>query len=108
MFCDTCHWYTAGKKTCPHCGAPQDPKKAKDMFNLPGDVSVLDDSFMDKPLTDAPMPAIAVSPPPPAPKPPSPSVPGPSAPQAVYCGRCGARVNTSRFCSRCGAALTPK
>ena len=100
MFCDTCHWYTAGEKICPHCGAAQSPKKAKDMFNLPGDVSVLDDTFMDKPLTGAPMPAIET--PAPAPKPVA-----PPQPIANFCGRCGARANPGRFCSRCGAALYP-
>jgi len=100
MFCDTCHWYTAGEKTCPHCGVRQSPKKAKDMFNLPGDVSVLDDSFMDTPLTDAPMPIIGLSPPA-TPKPPSP-------PAAKFCGRCGANANTGSFCCKCGAALTLK
>ena len=98
MFCDQCHWYTAGKKICPHCGAEQSPKKAKDMFNLPGDKSVLDDKFMDAPLTGAPMPAIRTSAPPPAPPP-------PPLPQANFCGRCGARANAGRFCSRCGAQL---
>jgi len=82
MFCDTCHWYTAGEKTCPHCGAVQGPKKAKDMFNLPGDLSVLDDSFMDTPLAGAPMteppaPAPVVLPPAPSPKPAPPQAPVP-------------------------------
>jgi predicted amidophosphoribosyltransferase len=99
MFCDTCHWYTAGESVCPHCGAPQGPKKAKDMFNLPGDVSVLDGKFIDAPLTNAPMPAIETSAPPP-PK------PAPPAKGTKFCGRCGAKANADgRFCSACGAPL---
>ena len=74
MFCDTCHWYTAGEKICPHCGAEQKPKAAKDMFHLPGDVSILDDTFMDKPLAGMPKPAPVpkaepIAKPVPAPKP---------------------------------------
>jgi len=111
MFCDTCHWYTAGAPICPHCGAKQSPKKAKDMFNLPGDVSVLDSSFMDGPLVDAPMPEIGTSAPPP--KPPQPKsapvqrpAPPPAAapPPARFCGRCGTKA-LGRFCSVCGAPL---
>lgn len=101
MFCDTCHWYTAGEKICPHCGAEQSPKKAKDMFRLPGDVSILDDKFIDTPLTDAPMPAIETSAPQPAAKPAAPAVHG-----IKFCGRCGAKANAAgRFCSACGAPL---
>ena len=93
MFCDTCHWYTAGKNICPHCGAKQKPKAAKDMFNLPSDVSVLDDSFMDRPLVDAPMPTIGTSAP-------------PAAPQALtFCGKCGTRASAGKFCAACGAQL---
>jgi len=87
MFCDTCHWYTAGEKICPHCGAEQSPKKA-DIFNLPGGVSVLDDTFLDKPLAEAskaapapvPVPKPAPAPrPAPAPKPaPVPQAPPPA------------------------------
>ncbi|MCL2494102.1 MAG: hypothetical protein FWE98_00410 [Oscillospiraceae bacterium] len=117
MFCDTCHWYTAGESVCPHCGAPQSPKKAKDMFRLPGDVSILDGAFMDGPLVNTPMPDMAAGastippppPPPPAPRPPSvPAPPPPSiapSPRSNFCGRCGARANAGRFCSRCGAPL---
>ena len=82
MFCDTCHWYTAGEKICPHCGAAQSPKKAKDMFILPGDASLLDDKILE--------------PPPPVPL------------AANFCGRCGARANPGRFCSVCGAQLNPQ
>ena len=87
MFCDTCHWYTAGEKICPHCGAVQSPKKAKDMFNLPGDVSVLDDKLINTPV--------------PVPKPAAPP------PQGIkFCVRCGTGASiASRFCSRCGAPL---
>jgi len=100
MFCDTCHWYTAGEKICPHCGAPQKPKPAKDMFNLPGDVSILDDSFMNRPLADAPMPAMEA----PAPKT---VFQPPPAPQRArrFCGKCGARAGAGRFCAACGALL---
>ena len=100
MFCDTCHWYTAGESVCPHCGAPQSPKKAKDMFRLPGDVSVLDGAFMDGPLVDTPMPDIKTSQPPVSP-PPSVS----QSPVSNFCGRCGARAGAGRFCSRCGSPL---
>ncbi|MCL2299472.1 MAG: hypothetical protein FWC27_04930, partial [Firmicutes bacterium] len=34
MFCDQCHWYTAGEKICPHCGAPQEPPEPEDAFGL--------------------------------------------------------------------------
>jgi len=85
MFCDTCHWYTAGEKICPHCGAEQSQKKAKDMFNLPGDVSVLD----DKPVDALPPPV-------------------PPPPRINFCGRCGARTGAGNFCSHCGAALNPQ
>jgi len=93
MFCDTCHWYTAGEKICPHCGAVQKPRAAKDMFNLPGDVSVLDDAFMNRPLTDAPMPVLEAS------------VLRSTSRPAEFCGRCGTRAGAGRFCSVCGAAL---
>ena len=96
MFCDTCHWYTAGEKICPHCGAEQKPKAAKDMFRLPGDVSVLDDAFMNQPLTDAPMPVIEASALRSTTRP---------VPTARFCGRCGAKAVAGRFCSVCGAAL---
>ena len=106
MFCDTCHWYTAGDKICPHCGAQQSPKKVKDMFNLPGDVSILDSRFMDAPLVDTPMPAIETSAPPPAARPIPPQRPAPPPQGMKFCGRCGAKANAaSRFCAACGAPL---
>jgi len=112
MFCDTCHWYTAGESICRHCGAKQKPKPAKDVFNLPGDVSVLDDSFMDSPLAGTPMPVIEASSlktvfqpfaaPPPVPAP----GPQPPPPQAVrFCGRCGKRAGAGNFCPSCGTPL---
>jgi len=105
MFCDTCHWYTAGKAICPHCGARQKSRPAKDMFNLPGDISVLDDAFMNAPLVDAPMPAIEASSQKPVFQPPP--VP-PAQPRAHrFCGRCGARAGGGRFCAACGAPLNP-
>jgi len=107
MFCDTCHWYTAGESICPHCGAAQSPKKKADMFNLPGDVSVLDDAFMNAPLVDAPMPVIGT--PPPTPGPPSPPAPRPASvtpsPVSGFCGRCVAKTGAGKFCSRCGSPL---
>ena len=99
MFCDTCHWYTAGKSVCPHCGAVQKPKPARDMFNLPGDVSILDDAFMNKPLVDTPMPAIETSAPKAAPR------PAPQRAVVMFCSRCGKRAGAGVFCSACGAPL---
>ena len=99
MFCDTCHWYTAGEPICPHCGAKQSPKKTNNIFNLPGDVSVLDGSFMDAPLVDSPMPEIAPS----APETAQPSIS--QSPTAKFCGRCGIKTGAGRFCSRCGSPL---
>lgn len=32
MFCDTCHWYTAGEEICPHCGARQSPEEAEELL----------------------------------------------------------------------------
>jgi len=34
MFCDTCHWYTAGEKICPHCGAEQKPPEPDAIFGI--------------------------------------------------------------------------
>ena len=34
MFCDTCHWYTAGEKICPHCGAEQKPPEPDNIFGI--------------------------------------------------------------------------
>jgi len=108
MFCDTCHWYTAGEKICPHCGAAQKPKAPKDIFNLPGDVSVLDDAFMNRPLTDAPMPAIEASALRSTSRPISAPAPPPAA-QAVklrFCGRCGTmECIGAKYCAKCGAQL---
>jgi len=106
MFCDTCHWYTAGEKICPHCGAAQKPKAAKDMFNLPGDVSVLDDTFLNQPLADAPvLDASALrsaTRPAPMPVPP----PAPHAARLRFCGRCGTmECIGARYCAKCGAQL---
>jgi len=127
MFCDQCHWYTAGEKICPHCGAEQHPKRPDDIFNLPGNVSVLDGVLQDRPLPGGgastpglvrvPLPAPAPIPRPvPAPKPvpmPRPaSAPQPMpipkpAPQSAtsFCGRCGTKVREGKFCSACGFPL---
>jgi len=95
MFCDQCHWYTAGEKICPHCGAEQKPKAAKDMFRLPGDVSVLDDTFLNQPLTDAPVLRPA----------PAPS-PAPQPARLRFCGRCGTmECIGAKYCAKCGAQL---
>jgi len=34
MFCDTCHWYTAGEKICPHCGAEQKPPEPDSILGI--------------------------------------------------------------------------
>jgi len=113
MFCDQCHWYTRGEPVCPHCGAAQSPKKARDMFNLPGDVSVLDDGFIDRPLTDGPMPIIETSSllpkPAPVPRPVPVARSAPAAPKAArvrFCGRCGTmECIGAKYCAKCGALL---
>ena len=111
MFCDQCHWYTAGEKICPHCGAEQSPKRPDDIFNLPGDVSVLDGVLQDRPLpggaASAPQPVPMPAPVPrpvPAPMPRPAAAPRPQ-PTGGFCGRCGTKAGAGRFCSVCGFPL---
>jgi len=116
MFCDQCHWYTRGEKICPHCGAVQKPPAPDAIFKLPKDISILDEKFMDGPLTDEPMPVIETSSPrAPAPKAapaapvqkPAPApTPAPQAPKVRFCGRCGTmECIGAKYCAKCGAQL---
>ena len=80
MFCDSCHWYTAGEKICPHCGAEQKPREDNDVFSRPASLSVIDFTAIDLPAASAPEPAPV---PPPPPKPasaPKPALASPPAP----------------------------
>ena len=74
MFCDTCHWYTAGEKICPHCGAAQKPPEPDALFGIRKPEPA------PKPVAPLPAPASKPAPVPrPAPPPPAPQpVPPPS------------------------------
>ena len=70
MFCDKCHWYTAGEKICPHCGAPQGPEEAVPEAPAPEPEPAPAPAPKPAPVP-APMPAPAPAPAPkPAPTPP--------------------------------------
>jgi len=74
MFCDTCHWYTAGEAICPHCGAPQGPEEIEEIAALPEEPTPLPEP---EPTPEPSVPVPEVSPPPPAPKPVPTPIPAP-------------------------------
>jgi len=77
MFCDQCHWYTAGEKICPHCGAEQGPEEAGVISGLTQDESISDTAIAAPPAPREPVPEAPPLPPEPAPVPlpkPAPSV----------------------------------
>ena len=83
MFCDQCHWYTAGEKICPHCGAEQKPPEPGDIFGIRRPEPAPTVQAEPKPL---PKP-VAPPPSPPAPKPiPPPPKPAPSTPASTASG----------------------